>query len=96
MKVMNGKDVVLGRRNQITLPRELVPKGVSMFRCEKQGDGSLLLVPQVTIPASQAYFWTERWQEGERRASEDIREGRTKAHDSAEHLIKRLRRNRSA
>lgn len=91
---MNTKEVVLGKRNQITLPREFTPKGVSLFHCEKREDGSIVLTPQVTVPASQAYFWTKRWQEGEASASVDIRAGRLKQHGSADELIKRLDRKR--
>ncbi|MEW6609653.1 MAG: hypothetical protein AB1414_19780 [bacterium] len=28
------------------------------------------------IDSSQAYFWTKEWQEGERKADKDIKEGR--------------------
>lgn len=42
-----------------------------------------------TISSSpgQAYFWTEKWQAGERAASEDIHHGRTEKFDSAEAAI---------
>jgi len=38
-------------------------------------------------PPSQAYFWTEEWQEGEREADEDIRLGRTKSFANVEDAI---------
>ncbi len=28
------------------------------------------------VPGDQSWFWTEEWQEGEREASEEIREGK--------------------
>ncbi|MBI2891718.1 MAG: AbrB/MazE/SpoVT family DNA-binding domain-containing protein [Nitrospirae bacterium] len=93
---MNTRQVALGKRNQITLPREFTPKGISLFQCEKQEDGTILLVPQVTVPANQAYFWSKRWQEGEDGASEDIRAGRLRRHGSARELIGRLDRKRGA
>lgn len=37
--------------------------------------------------ASQAYFWTKEWQEGEREADEDLKRGRYKDFDSAEDAI---------
>ena len=52
------------------------------------------MTPQVPIPASQAYFWTERWQEGEQQASADIRAGRLSRFDSAEGLSADLERRR--
>jgi len=39
------------------------------------------------IDTSQAWFWTKEWQEGERKASEDIKKGRVKEFDSVEDLI---------
>ena len=50
-------------------------------------DGSIRLTPQVAIDRSQAYFWTRRWQEGERQAEEDIYAGRVKKFDSVDDLI---------
>ncbi|MDP2935572.1 MAG: hypothetical protein Q8O86_03680 [Dehalococcoidia bacterium] len=35
----------------------------------------------------QAWFWTKRWQEGEREAKEDIRAGRTHSFDNAKESI---------
>ncbi len=32
--------------------------------------------PLKLIPANQEWFWTREWQEGEREADEDIKEGR--------------------
>ena len=39
---------------------------------------------------SQVYFWTSRWQGGEREADEDIKAGRVKVFDSVDELIKDL------
>ncbi|MBI3360732.1 MAG: hypothetical protein HY023_06440 [Chloroflexi bacterium] len=40
--------------------------------------------------ASQAYFWTEQWQESEREADEDIRSGRSREFAGVEELIEWL------
>jgi AbrB family looped-hinge helix DNA binding protein len=53
-------------------------------------DGSIRLVPQVLVDRSQAYFWTERWQEGEREAEQDLRAGRYKDFDDIESLLDEL------
>ena len=33
-------------------------------------------MPKKLVDKSQAYFWTRKWQEGEREADEDIKAGR--------------------
>ncbi|MBN2240509.1 MAG: AbrB/MazE/SpoVT family DNA-binding domain-containing protein [Dehalococcoidales bacterium] len=40
-------------------------------------DGEIILKLKKLIDKSQAWFWTERWQQGEKEAEEDIRTGRT-------------------
>ena len=91
---MKAKDLLLGRRNQITLPREFIPDGVTFFRGERNEDGSIVLMPQISVPAHQAYFWTPRWQEGEKKASEDIQTGRLHRYPSSGKLVARLNRKR--
>lgn len=87
---MSIKELSVGRRNQITLPKAFIPKGASSFQCEKRADGTIVLIPQISIPASQVYFWSNRWQEGEKKASEDIAAGRLRRHANAAALISHL------
>ena len=47
-------------------------------------------MPKKLVDKSQAYFWTRRWQEGEREADEDIKAGRVKTFDSVDELVKDL------
>jgi len=42
------------------------------------------------VDKSQAYFWTKKWQEGEREADEDVKAGRVKTFDSVEELVSDL------
>ena len=49
-------------------------------------------MPKKLVDKSQAYFWTRKWQEGERAADEDIKAGRVKTFDSVDDLIKDLDR----
>ncbi len=49
-----------------------------------------VLMPKKLVDKSQAYFWTKRWQEGEREADEDIKAGRVKTFNSVDELIKDL------
>lgn len=88
------KQVVLGKRNQITLPREFVPANATLFECERREDGTIILTPHITIPASQAFFWTPRWQKGEKAASEDIKEGRVTRFPSAKEMRVELDKRR--
>ncbi len=56
----------------------------------EQDDGSIELVPVVTVPADQAWFWTERWQAMEREADADIAAGRTTVVDGLPGLLGQL------
>ena len=53
-------------------------------------DERVVLMPKKLVDKSQAYFWTKRWQEGEREAGEDIKDGRVKTFDSVDEPIKDL------
>ncbi len=76
---------------QITLPtavrRKANLKEGDLLEIVVEEDGTVRLVPQVAIERSQAYFWTPRWQAGEREADEDIKAGRVKKFDNIEDLI---------
>ena len=42
------------------------------------------------IRTDQAWFWTERWQAGEREAGEDIAAGRTTRHEGVDEMFAHL------
>jgi len=81
------------RHGQITLPASVRKK----LRIE-EGDlveievmeETAVLIPKKLVDKNQAYFWTQKWLEAEREASDDIKAGRVKVFDSAEELIKDL------
>ncbi len=50
-------------------------------------DQGILLRPGKVIDASQAWFWTERWQQMEREADESFAAGRHKTFDDAESFL---------
>ena len=81
------------RHGQITLPasvrRELMVEEGDLIEIEVIDDRAML-VPKKIVDRSQAYFWTKRWQEGEKEADQDIKAGRMKSFDSVEELIKDL------
>ena len=86
------------RKNaQITLPASIRKKAHvdvgDLLEAEVRGD-EIVLKPKKLIDKSQAWFWTEEWQKGEREADEDIAAGRVKEFDNVEDLIKDLNRDR--
>jgi hypothetical protein len=44
-----------------------------------------------TIPAEQAWFWTEEWQSGEREASTQVSAGEGTVFDNGESFLESLR-----
>lgn len=53
-------------------------------------DNKVILIPMKLVPADQAWFWDEQWQEGEREAAADIAAERVQTYESAEKLIEDL------
>ena len=81
------------RHGQITLPasvrKELSIEEGDLVEIEVM-DERAVLMPKKLVDKSQAYFWTKRWQKGEREADEDIEAGRVRTFDSVDELIKDL------
>jgi len=81
----------LRSKGQITVPgkiRELLKADEGddlLFRVDEQGQ--IVVERGQTIPADQAWFWTERWQQMEREVDEDFREGRFVEFDNMEEVI---------
>jgi antitoxin MazE len=78
------------RHGQVTLPAAIRKKlGISegdLIELIVEDDKAILL-PKKLIDSSQAYFWTKKWQEAEKEASEDIKSGRIKTFDTAQELF---------
>lgn len=86
--------LTIRKRGQITLPKSFIEKfdlqeGDSL-ELGINDDGDITVVPMVQIPASQKWFWTEEWQQGEREAEEDISRGNVKKFDNVHDLIAEL------
>ena len=81
------------RHGQITLPAP-VRKSLGIEEGDlveiEVIDEKAVLVPKRLIDKNQAFFWTRKWQEGEREADEDIKARRVKVFDSAEELMQDL------
>ena len=76
---------------QITLPSSIrqqanLKEGDTLEVLIEQ-DGSLRLVPKVIVDRNQAFFWTSRWQKGEREAEADIEAGRVSRFDDVEEAL---------
>jgi len=79
---------------QVTLPKEIRTK-INMqpgdfVEVKLDQEGHIVLTPKKLVDASQAYFWTEEWQKGERKAGEDIKAGRVKRFKSSADAVKYL------
>jgi antitoxin MazE len=83
------KSVRLRKKAQVTIPTEIVEllhlhEGDNLT--VQVEDGRIVLVPTVTIARDQAWYWTESWQEGERKAERDVKNGRLTDISSEEEL----------
>ena len=76
---------------QITLPaavrRQANLKEGDTLELSIGKDGSLHLLPKLAIDRSQAYFWSSRWQDGEREAQDDIENGRVSRFDNIDDAL---------
>lgn len=74
------EDVVsMDAQGRVVLPKKARLSHSKYFNFQTEEDGTIHLTPVVGFMTSkQAYFWTKRWQQGEKKASEDIKKGRFK------------------
>ncbi len=78
------------RGGQVTIPAVLRREAgieVGDYLEVRLEQDRLVLLPKQVIDKSQAYFWTEAWQESEREAEEDLRTGQVKRFETLENLI---------
>lgn len=80
----------LREKSQITIPKELIRKlnlkaGDSIDIDVE--DNKIILKPVVVIPKDQAWFWSKEWQQNEKQADKDIKNGKTKKFNSAQELF---------
>ncbi len=83
------------RRGTIALPPELrrrhhLDRPGAQVRLVERDDGVIELHPVVGIPASQAWFWSDRWQAMEREADADVVAGRTATVEGPEEFLVEL------
>jgi antitoxin PrlF len=84
---------VIRAKGQVTIPQDVREaahlKEGDPVEVEITADG-ILLRPQKLIDASQAWFWTREWQQGEHEASDDIKAGRVTTFESAPVFLESL------
>lgn len=83
----------LRAKGQLTLPEEIrqaahLEEG-DLFEAELTEEG-ILLRPQKVIDASQAWYWTPEWQEGEREADAQVAAGEGETFESGEEFLEAL------
>lgn len=91
-----GRKVFLTVQNRglIAIPADtrrrygLDQPGVQVEVIEKEGE--IVLRPHVPVPADQAWFWTDKWQQMEREADEDIKAGRVKRSENVDDFLREL------
>jgi AbrB family looped-hinge helix DNA binding protein len=78
------------KKAQVTLPqsvRQALNIEEGDFLDVRVNDGEIVLRVKKLVDKEQAWFWTRRWQEGEREAEEDIRTGRVDRFDNAKEAV---------
>lgn len=87
--------VAVQGRGVVALPAELRRRlgldaaGAQMEITERE-DGVLELRPTVAVPADQAWFWTERWQQREREVDAHVAAGEVTMHESTDDFLTAL------
>lgn len=85
----------LQSRGVLALPPEvrrrlLLDAPGAQVEVTEREDGVIELRPQVPVPSSQAWFWTEAWQAREREADADLTAGRVTSHPDGESFLTSL------
>jgi AbrB family looped-hinge helix DNA binding protein len=79
---------------QITLPtsvrRQARLEEGDILEALVEPDGTIRLLPKALIERCQTYFWSERWQEGEREAEADIQAGRVRRFEDVDAALEFL------
>ena len=53
-------------------------------------ENEIILRPHIAVPSDQAWFWTERWQQMEREADEDVAAGRVVVSEGIDEFLAEL------
>jgi antitoxin PrlF len=80
-------------KGQVTIPddiRRAAHLSEGDYLAVSVQDGTIVLEPKALVDAMQAWFWADEWQGGEREASADIAEGRTRRFETDEDFLASL------
>lgn len=85
------------RRGTVALPPALraryhLDMPGAQVEITERSDGVLELRPVVAVAATEAWFWDERWQAGERRVDELVAEGQVTLSDGPDEFLDDLAR----
>jgi AbrB family looped-hinge helix DNA binding protein len=87
---MESELIQLRSKSQLTLP-SFVRKSLGLDEGDLLDvtvrDGEIVLRPKRLIDNAQAWFWSQRWQQGEKQAEEDVSGGETHAFADADTAI---------
>lgn len=87
--------VAVQRRGTVALPPALRKRyhldepGAQVEITERE-DGVLELRPAIAVPASEAWFWSERWQQGERAVDAHVAAGEVTQHETLDDFMAHL------
>lgn len=84
-------------RGLLALPSELrrrlhLDEPGAQVEVIERDDGVVELRAALPVPADQAWFWTQRWQEREREVEERIAAGDVSVHDTVDDFVVHLDR----
>jgi hypothetical protein len=89
--------VSVQKRGVLSLPKKVLHRhkldepGAQVEVVERE-DGVIELHPRASVPATQAWFWSERWQAMEREVDEHLARGEASTHESSEAFLEHLDR----
>ena len=95
LQIMKTHILTVRSRGTVSLPVQLrrrlhLDHADSQIKLIEHDDGRVELIPVVVVPADQAWFWTDRWQEMEREADADFAAGRVVIVEGVDDLIAHL------
>ena len=82
-------------RGVLTLPADLrkrhhLDEPGAQVGVVERADGVIELHSHVPVPADQKWFWSNRWQAGEREVDAHVARGETTVHESADAFLAHL------
>lgn len=84
----------ISKRSQVTIPKKIVEalqlQEGDELDVELDQQGRIVIEPTVSIPRSQAFYWTEEWQEAEKVAEEQKKYGNIPEPMEGEDFVKMM------